>query len=90
MPQRCSRRTASSPNAAKIGGAPEFAGCSVPSGRQNLMRSAMNRMVRGAGVEIDRAEPVNELLRRNVVLAFANTLLMAAEGHVALPFTLSA
>src|SRR6516162_8393865 len=44
IPHRCRRNTASSPKAARIGGAPEFAGCSDPSGRQNLMRSARNKI----------------------------------------------
>jgi len=40
---RSNRAAPVGPKPIKTGGAPLFAGCSEPSGRQNLMRSAMNR-----------------------------------------------
>lgn len=44
MPQRPSRNSALSPNAARMGGAPELAGWRDPSGRWKWIRSDRNRI----------------------------------------------
>ena len=48
IPLRSICFSAPDPNATRSGGAPLLAGCSDPSGRQNLMRSARNRIPRAA------------------------------------------
>ncbi len=80
MPQRSSRAAASDPKATSTGGAPLFAGCGVPSARQNLIvLCAIPRpWIRGAWIKVEWTKAVDDALWGNVGLRFTNAGLVTS------------